>query len=360
MQQLVIAILISLIFSSSVQAVVRLPDPAEVQAEMDQLIDESVGVSAKAEKASEKLVKKGIKLHEKGKYEAAIKAFKKALLKDPLSVLAYYELAVSYYAADDLPRAYRNAIKTLVLHPGLEHAYIIKNSVLDDAGYPEQALKEWDKLLDINPKSFMGMLNKGVTLLKMKEYEQGEAVLINASQLDPQHPSPYYYLMLTCSVQGFNYDEERYGKQFLEVAENGPRRESVTARVKELNDLKVYVPNHAEPTKLFVLREIIRLAWRKAKHRENYPQARGYQPSLKEEQQIVDSMIEYAAENADKLTEKEHAYIAELKELVQQGHIEARNFILLKSELGQVDLAWGDTHQDEINAYLDWLMTHGQ
>lgn len=90
----------------------------------------------------EKLIKKGIELYDNKEFEASIKAFEEALKIDPNSMIANYELALSYLALND----YENAIKysTKIINSEdkkiLVGAYGIKSEALAETGRIDEAI----------------------------------------------------------------------------------------------------------------------------------------------------------------------------------------------------------------------------
>src|SRR5690606_16012841 len=140
----------------------------------------------------------------------------------------------------------------------------------------DKSTETLDRLLSVDPKSFMAWLNKGITRLKQKNYPEAEDSLKKAVELDPKHPSPYYFLFVSSAMQGYNYDEELYIKKFLEVGQHDYRHEIVENRLKELQDKTIYIPEGSEEPSLDIVEQLVRLAWRQNKHRESYPEARGY------------------------------------------------------------------------------------
>jgi tetratricopeptide (TPR) repeat protein len=328
-----------------------LPDKQPIYTEMDAVVDSTPNISEKDAKAADKLIEKGIKEHDKQKYEKAIDLYKQALAKNPLSSIGYYELSMTQYSLQQLEEAYKNAVRAEALNPNLEGAYIIIANIEDDAGFPDKAIQTYDRLISIEPKSFMAWLNKGITLLKTEKFSAAEECFKKASELDGRHPSPYYFLMLSSSMQGYSYDEEMYIEKFLEVGKNDRRLPIVESRKKELKASNIYLEEN--PSSFDLFEQLLRLTWRQTKHRESYPAERGYRRSLKEERDVAETMITYADENKDELVDR--ADIDRLKLIAAAGLLDARNYLLLKEHLGTEDLAWGAKNMDKIHAYEEWL-----
>ena len=53
-------------------------------------------LSIKAQSSSEKLIREGVSLHDKGRYKEAISSYEEALKVNPSSMSAVYEMSLSY------------------------------------------------------------------------------------------------------------------------------------------------------------------------------------------------------------------------------------------------------------------------
>ena len=339
--------------SHATQPVLNIDENA-IYAEIDALVDKSSGVSEKDLQSSVQLIHKGISHHDKGDFIQAIKYYDKALKKDPLSASAYYEKSMSYYALQDYEQAYINAIKTLAIYPGAEEAYIMKANILDDTGKPYAAIEAYDKLIEVNPNSFMALLNKGITALKIKKYTIAETAFVRANKLDANHPSPYYFLFLTSYFQGYNYDEEKYIAKFLNVAEDKNRIRNAQARQEEIKRETFFI-DVTQKSKVILLSQMKRAIWRESLHRENYPSERGYKPSIQEEVDIANTLLTYWNESGDDVKNKTDLLILEeLKQLKDFGFLEAKAYVDLEQQLGEDDLIWGANNFDAIKQYRAW------
>ena len=343
-----------LLLSQPVSSESGLPDEKAIVAEMDKLVDNSAAVPEKRQKQAIKYIRKGIKYHDKGDFKRAIKQYKKAIDKDPLNSTAYYELSMSQYSARELEAAYESSIRAIALNPTNEGAYIMKASILDDSGYPDLAINEYDRLIGINPESYMAWLNKGITQIKLEHWIEAEESMLKANTIDNRQASPYFYLMYVCAKQGFNYDEERYAKEFMRVGQQDGRRQIVEQRLKELDSTTISIPAGQENNMLLMLTELERSLWRTEKHRKAYPSERGYRPSLEEERAVADLIVSVADEGKLELSDKNEQTVNRIRELKKKGFLDAANYVRLQKHLGSKDLKWKEAHKKLIDDYLKW------
>jgi tetratricopeptide (TPR) repeat protein len=97
----------------------------------------------------DKLVNEGIAFHDKGEYENAINAYKKALSINPNSSLANYEISFSYISAKDYKNAERYSKKVINLKgDNIVNAVITYGNALDMQGKSNKAIKVYEKAFD--------------------------------------------------------------------------------------------------------------------------------------------------------------------------------------------------------------------
>lgn len=90
----------------------------------------------------QELIKKGIELHDERDYKQAIEAYKEALKIDPNSMLATYELALSYLALRDYDNASKLSKKVIKSKDEklLSAAYRVKSQSLIEKGKTDEAI----------------------------------------------------------------------------------------------------------------------------------------------------------------------------------------------------------------------------
>jgi Flp pilus assembly protein TadD len=140
----------------------------------------------------EKLVGKGVALHDKGDYNGAIKEYEKAIKIDPNSTLANTEMANTYFAMKEYDKAISHADK--VIEAGSRFsalAYATKGSALDMQGKQQDAIKVYQKGLKEHPKDYFLNYNLAFTSYNVKEYDQAEKALEKSLTIDPTKPSSH-------------------------------------------------------------------------------------------------------------------------------------------------------------------------
>jgi antitoxin component YwqK of YwqJK toxin-antitoxin module/Tfp pilus assembly protein PilF len=152
---------------------------------------------------SAEYIKKGIGLHDQGKYKEAIAAYSKIDRSDTNYYQALYEMAYSLSADSQLTEALKvceaGLAKNNAYWPQL---FTLYGNLLDDAGQPEKALRVYDSAIALYPAYTSLLLNKGTTYLIQKKYSQAEAVFKQCILINPYESSAHYKLGASVLPQG--------------------------------------------------------------------------------------------------------------------------------------------------------------
>jgi antitoxin component YwqK of YwqJK toxin-antitoxin module len=151
---------------------------------------------------SGEVMEKALKLHNEEKYKEAIQLYKQVPRNDTNYTYSLYETAFSQSADNDLD----GAIKTCRL--GLQQrndSYeadfrLLLASCVDDKGMSEEALKIYDSALLKYPNLQGLLLNKGLTMMRLKRISEAEAIFKDLLLRNPFYASAHYRLG-QCALQ---------------------------------------------------------------------------------------------------------------------------------------------------------------
>lgn len=184
-------------------------------------------------------IKEGINLHDKGKYNEAIQAYKKALKIDKKHALTHYEIGLSYYHL----KAYKKTIKSInkALKYGKDErillsAYLIKGAAIDDGGNTKKAIKVYEKAIKKHPKSYLLHYNASFSYYKINKYAASKAAIKKALELNPTHNSSNLLLAYINSEQGLRVQALMAVSKFL-FLENLSHPVNISARAKRAFEL---------------------------------------------------------------------------------------------------------------------------
>jgi tetratricopeptide (TPR) repeat protein len=149
-----------------------------------------------AQSKIDSLVQLGIEFHDKGEYDNAIDAYKKALELDANSGLIHYEIALSYMYAKDYDNAMSHSDKVIALNDNkyLMQAFNIKGSCLDYLGRTDESIALFEQTIKkFGPDHFL-YYNLGYNYYKKGNHEKAEDALSNAIKTKPSHASSHLLL----------------------------------------------------------------------------------------------------------------------------------------------------------------------
>ena len=141
------------------------------------------------------LVKQGIAHHDKGEYDKALEAYKKALELDPASSWANYEMALTYMYKGNNEKAIEHC--DVVLKAGsdaMAEAYIVKGSALDNLGKTRESIELFNEGIEKFSQNHLLYYNLAFDYYKIEEFENAEKTLFKALAINPYHQSSHLLL----------------------------------------------------------------------------------------------------------------------------------------------------------------------
>lgn len=143
--------------------------------------------------SSERLIRRGVSMHDKGRYSEAINYYQQALKVNPNSMSATYEMSLSYLYLND----YNNALKysTRVINanfqPLLVDAYCVKSSALAELGKVNDAIKLLSEAIEKCGDEYLLHYNLGLSYFKNKDTKSAITHLRKAIEIDTTHSSAF-------------------------------------------------------------------------------------------------------------------------------------------------------------------------
>ncbi|MBB6463937.1 tetratricopeptide repeat protein [Flammeovirga kamogawensis] len=188
---------------------------------------------------SEIFIRKGIELHDNGKYKKAIKQYKKALKLNNEDVLALYELAMSYLAMEDYNKSIYYSKKVIELDKDDNSTilgYVNYGTSLDMLGKQDEALKVYEKgMLRFN--YYLLYYNHAVTALSMNKIELARESAISSITVNPNHGSSHLLLSKTYLLEN-KLTQFLLSKYFFFLVEPSSQRSSIEySNLKKLQHL---------------------------------------------------------------------------------------------------------------------------
>lgn len=175
------------------------------------LVLSSCSFVAYAQPSSDKLIRKGVSLHDKGRYNDAISYYQQALKSNPSSMSATYEMSLSYLMLKDFDNALKYSTKVINgnFKPLLVDAYCVKSSALSEMNKLDQAVKLLNEALERCGDEYLLHYNLGLSYFKAKNLKLSIFHLQKAIEIDTTHPSAFLLYAYVLS------DSERWVQSFL-------------------------------------------------------------------------------------------------------------------------------------------------
>lgn len=153
----------------------------------------SVCAQSVSQSTSEKHIREGVSLHDKGRYNEAIELYKEALKLNPSSMSAVYEMSLSYLELRDYDKAidYSTKVITAGFQPLLVDAYIVKSSALAEMNKIDQSIQLLNDALIRCGDEYLLYFNLGLCYFNKKDNNQAIFNLRKAIEIDATRSSAF-------------------------------------------------------------------------------------------------------------------------------------------------------------------------
>lgn len=188
------------------------------------------------QEAADKLVKEGIALHDKEDYDGAIKKYDEALQIDKDNYNALYEKSLSCLYSkryDECISISEFLVKKYADNPVIKEVYSNWGSAEDDKGDPEKAIKIYERGIKQFPGFYLLHFNKGLTLARIKKWDDALLCFFDALENKPTHAGSLYFSSLA-QEKSNKVAALMSGLAFLAAEPEGKRAESVYNYMFEL------------------------------------------------------------------------------------------------------------------------------
>ncbi len=201
----------------------------------------SFTIDATAQSASERLVREGVSLHDKGDYEGAIKKYQQVLKTTPNSMPATYEMSLSYLRLKNYDEAikYSSAVIDHNYQPLLTDAYIVKSSALAKGDNIDGAIELLEEALIKCGESYLLHFNIGLCSFNNKNTEKALSHLERAIEIDATHAGSF--LLYAYALNDANkWVQSFYAFHFFLLLEpNTPRSKDAFMEMYDLVSVKI-------------------------------------------------------------------------------------------------------------------------
>jgi len=153
----------------------------------------------------------GLCYSELGQLDKAILALEDAVKSQPQEQSFQYQLALTYQKAKQYDKAEAAYKKLIQVSPqdALNYYGIIVR-MYDEAGLPEKTLESAQKIIDLNPKNEISILNLGIMYYKLKRYDEAIGAFRQALAVKPGYDLAVNYI-------GVSYSQQKKYKEAIDA-----------------------------------------------------------------------------------------------------------------------------------------------
>lgn len=313
------------------------------------------------------LIKKGISLHDQGKYDNAIEKYKQALKLNPQNVWALYEMAYSYSTLGDYNKSIEACSEGIKYKsPYLPSLYVQMGTSYDNINEPQKAVSVYKKGIELYPENYLLHFNLGITYLNSKNVKEAKNYFKKSVVLKPEHASSNIALAEIYFNENYKIPSLLAYFRFLILEPVSQRCSSAIENIQVLmaSGVQAKDESHKE-INLFVPSDepiddgdfgAINLGLTMSRALRYTEESDG-----KSELELLKSEIESMFQIMYELSENENHegfvwkyYAPYFIELKQKGFIDPFvNHIFSASDLPEIK-NWMETNEDKYREFLDW------
>lgn len=313
---------------------------------------------------ADSLIRKGIRLHDKGLYKEAIDVYKEVLTFNPKSDVALYEIAYSYFEMKDFDRAIEYSDQVLKILDG-KHlgASVVKGSSLDYQGKEAESVKVFDAAITHYPTNYLLYFNRGLVFNKEKDYLKAQQDLIQAIEVKRDHASSHMQLGYTMKAQKKKIESILCLYFFLFLEANTPRAKhaydvlienyagSVSRDQNNPKNINIVLDSTPSDSEFASFEIILPLLYSASTLTD--------QISLSQEAQFasfLDSLISMLSEQESEDVKSSlwrEFYLPFFSSLKAEGHLEAFSYYIQRG-VSEEARVWMNNNSDKLDKFSDW------
>ncbi len=311
----------------------------------------------------QQLISEGIALHDEGRYDEAIARYRSALILQPGSSLASYEMAFSYFRLQKYDSSIKYGSQALDQNNGSQHeSYIVLGNSFDLMGQPGKAIKVYEEGLKNYPNSNLLNYNLALTCFNQKDYKKAEQAVINAINARPTHASSHSLLAVIMKQSGKRIKSILPLYYFLMLEPNSSRSvanyKSLRSQLdegvekKDEKNISVNIFMDQKESDEFGAAEMMISLLAASKHTDENEDKTDIEHFNKTNEGIFSVLGELKKDNKGFWWD---FYVTKLYDLIKSKNIEAYSYYISQSAGTDEVKKWISDHQSLVQRLENWI-----
>lgn len=152
---------------------------------------------------SAEVIRKGVELHDAGKYKDAIAMYNTVSKSDTNYADILHETILSQYADSNYDGAEKTIKVAMDMFPEKKNEWMtFLADIYDDTRREDKAIGIYDEILGANKYDYLTFFNKGVSLFRQEKLDDAIKCFQQCVMLNPYYASGHYYLGLAALHKG--------------------------------------------------------------------------------------------------------------------------------------------------------------
>lgn len=309
-----------------------------------------------AQTSTEKLIRQGVSLHDKGEYKEAIEFYEKALAENPSSMSAIYEMSLSYLQLKDYNKALNLSSKVITagFQPLLMDAYIVKGTALANMDKMTDAIKTLNEAVSRCGDEYLLHFNLGLCYFNNKNNQMAVLHLRKAIEIDATHASAFLLYGYALNDMG-RWLQSFYSFHFFLLLEpNTERSKDVFGEMLDILNAKLETGSETLSMEEGVDRQAIYKEIQRIK--EKYNNKDQYNFFVEASKLIFFSLAQLQNDTQSGLLW--YFFVPTYEEILGSGHFDTYCKYVSVTYFPE-SLSWWDKNKTQVDNFIEWF-EHGQ
>ena len=302
--------------------------------------------------SSDKLIRQGVSLHDKGRYTEAIACYEEALKINPSSMSAVYEMSLSYLELKDYDNAIKNSSKVITANfqPLLMDAYIVKSSALAEMNKIDQSIQLLNDALIRCGDEYLLYFNLGLCYFNKKDNKQAIFNLRKAIEIDATRSSAFLLYAYALNDTG-RWLQSFYSFHFFLLLEPNTQR-SKDAFGEMMDIIKANIPAGDERLASEEGIDRSKLYEHIVKSRANIPDTDSYAYFHEASKQVFFLVSQMQNDTQSGLMWD--FFVPTYEEILGSGHFDTYCRYVSVAYYPE-SLEWWDKNKEEVDNFIEWF-----